>query len=122
MKYYPGLSGANIKQFYQRRAARLSAVALAGVVGISILSFSQAASPATSFEAENGTLSGNVSVAADASASGGQAVAFASTGALSISIQGNHFVNQNGQTVQLRGVNRSGTQYVCAEGAGGVFD
>jgi endoglucanase len=40
---------------------------------------------------------------------------------LAISVQGNHLVNQDGQIVQLRGVNRSGTQYACAEGWG-FFD
>jgi hypothetical protein len=40
---------------------------------------------------------------------------------LAISVSGNHLVNQDGATVQLRGVNRSGTQYACAEGWG-IFD
>ena len=40
---------------------------------------------------------------------------------LSISISGNHFVDQDGATVRLLGVNRSGTQYACAEGTG-FFD
>ena len=42
-------------------------------------------------------------------------------GALAIKVVGNHFVNQNNQTIQLRGINRSGTQYMCADG-GGFFD
>ncbi len=42
-------------------------------------------------------------------------------GALAIKVVGNHLVNQNGAVVQLRGANRSGTQYACAEGWG-FFD
>lgn len=45
----------------------------------------------------------------------------AAGGALSISVSGNHLVNGQGQTVQLHGVNRSGTQYACMEGWG-IFD
>ena len=41
--------------------------------------------------------------------------------ALSISVAGNRLVNGSGQTVQLRGVNRSGTEYACEEGWG-IFD
>src|SRR5262249_5202660 len=41
--------------------------------------------------------------------------------ALSIKVVGNQFVDQNGQTVRLLGVNRSGTQYTCYEG-NGFFD
>ncbi|HXZ62407.1 MAG TPA: glycoside hydrolase family 5 protein [Acidimicrobiales bacterium] len=33
--------------------------------------------------------------------------------ALSIAVVGNHLVNQDGQTVVLRGVNTSGTEYAC---------
>lgn len=42
-------------------------------------------------------------------------------GPLAIKVVGNHLVNQNGAVVQLRGANRSGTQYACAEGWG-FFD
>jgi PKD repeat protein len=41
---------------------------------------------------------------------------------LSISVQGNHFVNGSGQTVRLLGVNRSGSEYMCVGGGGQVFD
>jgi endoglucanase len=37
---------------------------------------------------------------------------------LGVSVSGNHLVDQDGGTVQLRGANRSGTQYACAEGWG----
>jgi endoglucanase len=37
---------------------------------------------------------------------------------LSISISGNHFVNGAGQTIQLRGVNVSSSEYACAENFG----
>jgi aryl-phospho-beta-D-glucosidase BglC (GH1 family) len=37
----------------------------------------------------------------------------AAAGALSISIKGNHFVNGSGQTVQLRGVDETSTEYWC---------
>jgi endoglucanase len=38
-------------------------------------------------------------------------------GALSIAVQGNHLVNENGQTVTLHGVDISGTQWQCLAGA-----
>lgn len=40
---------------------------------------------------------------------------------LSITVSGNHLVDSSGQTVTLRGFNRSGTQYACSEGWG-IFD
>ncbi len=40
---------------------------------------------------------------------------------LTVKVSGNHLVDNNGNTVQLRGVNRSGTQYACIEGWG-FFD
>jgi endoglucanase len=42
-------------------------------------------------------------------------------GVLSIRVSGNRLVDGVGEPVQLRGVNRSGTQYACAEGWG-IFD
>ncbi len=38
------------------------------------------------------------------------------SGALSIAIDGNHFVNGSGQTIRLLGVDRPGTEYACQEG------
>jgi len=35
-----------------------------------------------------------------------------------LSVRGNHLVDGNGNVVRLTGVNRSGTEYVCAEGRG----
>lgn len=44
------------------------------------------------------------------------------TGGLSsLHVQGNRLVNASGQTVQLRGVNRSGTEYMCVQGTN-IFD
>ena len=43
------------------------------------------------------------------------------SGVLSIRVSGNVLVDGVGNRVQLRGVNRSGTQYACAEGWG-IFD
>ncbi len=37
---------------------------------------------------------------------------------LSIAIEGNHFVNGNGQTIRLLGVDRPGTEYACQQGWG----
>ena len=42
----------------------------------------------------------------------------AASAPLSIAISGNHFVNGAGQTIQLRGVNVSSSEYACAEGYG----
>jgi endoglucanase len=38
-----------------------------------------------------------------------------------IGVRGNHLVDRGGQPVQLRGVNRSGTEYACQQGWG-LFD
>ena len=40
----------------------------------------------------------------------------------SISISGNHFVDGNGATIRLLGVNRSGSEYMCTGGGSLVFD
>src|SRR6266576_3024236 len=47
--------------------------------------------------------------------------AHADTPPLTVRVVGNHLVNAQGATLQLRGVNRSGTQYACMEGWG-IFD
>jgi endoglucanase len=44
--------------------------------------------------------------------------AAASTVPLSIQVAGNHLVDGSGNTVQLRGVNYSGTEYACIQGWG----
>ena len=46
----------------------------------------------------------------------------ASAAALSIAVQGNHFVNGDGRTVRLLGVDRSGSEYMCTGGGGQTFD
>lgn len=38
-----------------------------------------------------------------------------------IRVSGNRLVNGNGASIQLRGVNRSGTEYACVKGFG-IFD
>jgi aryl-phospho-beta-D-glucosidase BglC (GH1 family) len=38
-----------------------------------------------------------------------------------VRVSGNHLVNAAGQTIQLRGVNRSGAEYMCMDGSG-FFD
>ena len=40
---------------------------------------------------------------------------------VSVSVDGNHLVNAEGQTVRLLGVDRSGPEYACEEGWG-IFD
>jgi hypothetical protein len=47
---------------------------------------------------------------------GAPVVAWAS--APTISVSGNHFIDGSGNVLQLRGVNRSGAEYACAEGWG----
>src|SRR5690242_13590725 len=42
-------------------------------------------------------------------------------GPLSVRVQGNQLVDQAGHPVRLRGVDRSGTEYACAQGWG-IFD
>jgi Cellulase (glycosyl hydrolase family 5) len=44
------------------------------------------------------------------------------SGTLTITICGNRFVDQSGQTVVLRGANTEGTQYDCAQSGAGFFD
>ncbi|HVH66831.1 MAG TPA: cellulase family glycosylhydrolase [Gemmatimonadales bacterium] len=43
------------------------------------------------------------------------------TGAPAVHVQGNRLVDDAGRPVRLRGVNRSGTEYACAQGWG-IFD
>src|SRR5437762_12513053 len=42
----------------------------------------------------------------------------AAAAAPAIRVSANHIVDANGNVVQLRGVNRSGAEYACAEGWG----
>jgi len=44
------------------------------------------------------------------------------TGAPQVHVAGGKIVDQSGQAVQLRGVNRSGAEYACAEGWGSSMD
>jgi len=43
-------------------------------------------------------------------------------GLTAISVVGNHFVDGNGATIRLLGVNRSGSEYMCTGGGDNVFD
>lgn len=45
----------------------------------------------------------------------------AATPITSVRVLGNHLVDQNDQPIQLRGVNRSGTQYTCTDAEQGPF-
>jgi endoglucanase len=44
------------------------------------------------------------------------APALANAAPLSIKVEGNHFVNGEGQTIRLLGVNRTSSEYACAQG------
>jgi hypothetical protein len=46
----------------------------------------------------------------------------AATSTLSIHVQGNQLVNSAGNVVTLHGVDRSGSEYMCVQGTGDVFD
>jgi endoglucanase len=104
-------------------------VATFGAAGTILFVSSHAATPVANIEAENGTVSTAATNVIDATASNGHAVKFGSgsttctapAGTLSVAVCGNVLVDQSGNTVQLRGVNRSGTQYACVEGFG-FFD
>jgi len=101
------------------------------LVGLSLLIIillavvaSHAATSSASFEPENGSASSAITQLVDNTASNGKAVKFgpgSSAGALSIAVSGKNFVNGQGATVQLHGVNRSGAEYMCT-GGGGPFD
>jgi len=107
----------------------VAVVVVFGSLGTWLLTGSHAATPTASLETENGTVSSAAGKVTDATASNGQAVKFgagggsctAPAGVLSVAVCGNKLVDQSGATVQLRGVNRSGTQYMCVDG-GGFFD
>jgi hypothetical protein len=44
-----------------------------------------------------------------------------SAATLVVNVSGNHLVDASGAPIQLRGVNRSGTEYACVQ-YGGPFD
>ena len=61
---------------------------------------------------------GLIAVAAAVLPSLAGAPAGAAAAPLSISIQGNHFVNGSGQTIRLLGVNHPSSEYACVDGYG----
>lgn len=86
---------------------------------------SQAATPFTSIEPEQGTITAPATIVANTAASGGSAVSFGGTPAtagLSIAVSGNKLIDGSRKTVVLHGVNRSGPEYMCIDGGGPVFD
>lgn len=112
----------NVSQFFgkpsqnaQKVVPIIASVLAIAIMGVHFIFTSQAATFATSSEAESGVVSGNASVWNGAEASGGQAVKFGNK-TLAVSVSGNHLVNQNGKTVQLIGLNR-GT-LGCSKGNG----
>jgi hypothetical protein len=44
------------------------------------------------------------------------------SGSFTVTVCGNKFVNEDGQTIVLRGVNTEGTQYDCAQSGAGFYD
>ncbi|TAH36729.1 hypothetical protein EYC59_00055 [Candidatus Saccharibacteria bacterium] len=58
-------------------------VGMFGLIGLTVLISTHAATQTANFEAENGTKSGNATTVTDASASGGSAIKFASSGQVS---------------------------------------
>lgn len=108
---------ANYSKFKAWRA-----LLVAVLLGTGSLLYAQSVLLYMRFEAEGGTLS-NASNVSDTTASGGAYLQIdgASSNTFSIAVSGNRFVNRQGQTVRLHGVNRSGTEYMCT-GGGGPFD
>lgn len=91
------------------------------LVGIIVLLVTHAATPTVSIEPESGTKSANARpLTGDSTASGNGYVKFATTNtsALSVKVVGDHLVDQTGATIQLRGVNYSGTEFMCLRKAG----
>jgi hypothetical protein len=108
----------------------VAVVLIIGILGsIYLLSSGHAVTPAANLEAENGALTAPACKTADPNASAGAGVKFgcatatctAPAGTLSVAVCGNRLVDTQGATVQLRGINRSGTQYMCVDG-GNFFD
>ena len=110
---------------HHRRLSRpeLTGFLLTAVVMGSVVVFTHAAGAFLSIEPENGTLSGAATVVSDASASAGKAVQFGavSSNPLAVKVLANHLVDGSGATMQLRGVDRMGSEYACVHGWG-FFD
>lgn len=104
----------------QRNRPRLiTAVLVVFIVagaGLHLLTGSHAASPYTSVTAASGTpANGAVSQNCSGASSSNCVVFKGSAPPFSIRVSGTKFVDQNGQTVQLRGIDRSGTEYSCTD-------
>ncbi len=97
-------SNKNIKT-----ASQIAIVIIIAIIGVHFLIGSHAASPFVSVNADTGKLNGGASITNDATARDGHGVQFGAP--LSISVNGNHLVNGNGQTIRLLGANVSGSEY-----------
>ena len=92
------------------------------IIGISLLLISHAATPVTTIEAEKGiTTGGSVNVYPSSTASANNYVKFGAQGPSSNPVlrrgsgaDADKFVDGTGKIIQLAGVNRSGTEFACA--------
>ena len=116
----PDFKKSLLKQFYKNRLMMF-------VLGFAIISsialiVTHAANPTVSLEAENGTITGPAtSCGTDSTASNSGCVQFkaaSSSKPAGIYVSGNKLVDSQGNTIQLRGVDRSGGEYACAQGWG----
>ncbi len=98
---------------------RFSVIVIAiAIVGLAMVTLLHAAPYVASFEVENGTLGTNAQKSTDGLASGGSFVEFktgSASSTFSVKVVQDHFVDQNGATLQLHGVNRGGTDNSCTQ-------
>jgi endoglucanase len=106
------ISRFGIKHKNAERLTALLVIIVVAAIGTYLLTGSHAATPFAVTSAGSGSLSGAAIKQSDGSVQFGTGT---SASPFSIKVLGTNFIDQTGKPVQLRGIDRSGTEYSCTD-------